>query len=324
MQVQQNCKQELFSLNIYIQLKQSQDFQETICKSHNLELIAVDLDMSDKSQKNFFFGKCLVDKLNNNKVKTIEQSKERIQQIKNQQQEIKSQENQARLNYYKNILDQIMEFKRSIGDSLEKISKQIQQYMFPIQKEKKELQENLNQLNYFEDIIQLSELYSIDQQKSIKFIEDNIFIDELIRQFELLFNNAEYYQTLDIFKNTKQTIQDIMENNIIELLPLLQTKNEFVNNYIYKLKQKTPSLSRICFNHKKEIIMIDMDIENKKIEDRLVFVDCISENPLIKYQKIENVNKLWIDYNSQSENILQEYKKEIKHKIMNYSIKHLK
>ncbi|CAD8190932.1 unnamed protein product [Paramecium pentaurelia] len=96
--------------------------------------------------------------------------------------------------------------------------------MFPIQKEKKELQENLNQLNYFEDIKQLSELYSIDQQKSIKLIEDNIFIDELIRQFELLFNNAEYYQTLDIFKNTKQTIQDIMENNIIELPPLLLTK----------------------------------------------------------------------------------------------------
>ncbi|CAD8186832.1 unnamed protein product [Paramecium pentaurelia] len=60
--------------------------------------------------------------------------------------------------------------------------------------------------------------------------------------------------------------------------------------------------------------MIDMDTENKKIEDRLVCVDCISENPLIKYQTIENVNKLWIDYNSQSENILQEYKKEIKHK----------
>ncbi|CAD8190934.1 unnamed protein product [Paramecium pentaurelia] len=45
-----------------------------------------------------------------------------------------------------------------------------------------------------------------------------------------------------------------------------------------------------------------MDTENKKIEDRLV-------------QSInQTINKLWIDYNSQSENILQEYKKEIKHR----------
>ncbi|CAD8214212.1 unnamed protein product [Paramecium pentaurelia] len=287
-----------------LQQKQNQEVQETICKIHNLELIAVDLDISDKQQIKFFCGKCLVDKLNNNKVTTIEQSKERIQQIKIQQQEIKTKENQTRLNYYKNILDQIMDFKRSIDDSLEKMYKQIQQYMFPIQKEKQELQENQYQLNYFEDLKQLSELYSQDQQKSIKLIEDNTFIDQLTRQFELLFNNAEYFQTLDIFKNTKQIIQDIIENNIIELQPLQQTKNEF----------KKPSLKRICINHKKEIIMIDIDTQNKEIEDRFVCVDCISQNPQIKYETIENINKLWINYNSESQNILLQYKKETKNK----------
>ncbi|CAD8195826.1 unnamed protein product [Paramecium pentaurelia] len=287
-----------------LQQNYNQEPQETICKTHNLEFIAVDLDMSDKSQIKFFCGKCLVDKLNNNKVTTIEQSKERIKQIKTQQQEIKTKENQTRLNYYKNILDQIMDFKRSIYDSLEKIHKQIQQYMFPIQKEKQDLQENQYQLNYFEDIKQLSELYSSDQQQSNNLIEDKYFIDELTKQFELSFNNAEYFQTLDTFKNTKQIIQDLMENNIIELQPLLQTKNEY----------KTPSLNRICVNHKKEIIMIDMDSQNKKIEDRLVCVDCISENPQIKYQTIENINKQWIDYNSESQNILLQYQKESKNK----------
>ncbi|CAD8175693.1 unnamed protein product [Paramecium pentaurelia] len=287
-----------------LQQKSSQEPQETICKAHNLELIAIDLDMSDKSQIKFFCGKCLVDKLNNNKVTTIEQSKERIQQIKTQQKEIETKENQARLSYYKNILDQIMDFKRFMDDSLEKIHKQIQQYMFPIQKEKLELQEKQYQLNYFEDIKQLSELYSNNQQKSNNLIEDNHFVDELTKQFELLFNNAEYFQTLDTFKNTKQIIKDLMENNIIELPPLLQTKNEY----------KTPSLNRICVNHKKEIIMIDMDSQSKKIEDRFVCVDCISENPQIKYQTIENINKQWIDYNSESYNILQQYKKESKNK----------
>ncbi|CAD8159221.1 unnamed protein product [Paramecium pentaurelia] len=280
--------------------KQETQSQETICQIHNLDLIAVDLDLSDQAQIKFFCGKCLVDKINNNKLTTIEQSKERIQQIKGQQQDIKIKENQARLNYYKNILDQIMDFKRFVDDTLEKMYKQIQQYMYPIQKEKQELQEYEYQLNYFEDIRNLSELYSQDEQKSQKLIQDINFIDEIQRQFELLFTSSEYFQTLDTFKNTRETIKDIMENNIIELLPLLITKND----------SKTPSLSRICFNHKKEIIMIDMDSQNKNIEDRFVCVDCISENPLIKYQTIENVNKQWKEYSSESEKKLQKYKKE--------------
>ncbi|CAD8151287.1 unnamed protein product [Paramecium octaurelia] len=106
--------------------------------------------MKDKSQIKFFCGKCLVDKLNNNKVTTtIEQSKESISQMKTQQQEIRTKENQARLNYYKIILDQIMDFKRSMDDSLEELYKQLQQYIFPIQKENQEIQYSFN---YFEDI----------------------------------------------------------------------------------------------------------------------------------------------------------------------------
>ncbi|CAK70830.1 unnamed protein product (macronuclear) [Paramecium tetraurelia] len=186
-----------------LQQKISQDLQETTCKSHNLEFIAVDLDMSNRSEIMFFCGKCLVDKLNNNKVTTIEQSKERIQQMKTQQQEIKFKENQARLNYFKSILDQIMDFKRSIDDSLEKMYKQIQQYTFSIQKEKQELQEVQYRLNYFEDIKQLSEFSSLDMQKSTILIEDNAFIQELTRQFELLFNNAEYFQTLRYIQKYK-------------------------------------------------------------------------------------------------------------------------
>ncbi|CAD8145734.1 unnamed protein product [Paramecium pentaurelia] len=287
-----------------LQQKQTQENQETICKIHNLELIAVDLDLSDKAQIQFYCGKCLVEKMKNNKVTTIEQSKERIQKIKAQQLDIKTKENQARLNYYKNILDQIMDFKQSINDSLEKMYKQIQQYIFPIQKEKLELQNYEQQYNYFEDIKQLSELYTQDEQKSSKLLEDNNFINEIQRQFEQLFNNSEYTQTLDTFKNTKQQIKDIMEINVIELLPLLMTQNE----------SKTPSLSRICSHHKKEIIMIDMDTQEKDIEKRLACVDCISENPLIKYSTIENVNKQWKEYSSESEKILKEYKKESKEK----------
>ncbi|CAD8214052.1 unnamed protein product [Paramecium octaurelia] len=291
-------------MNILKQNQTQEVQQDTICKIHNLELIAVDLDLSDKSQMQFFCGKCLVDKLNNNRVTTIEQSKERIIQFKTQQKDIKNKENQARLNYYKNILDQIMDFKQSINNSLDKMYQQIQQYIFPIQKEKQELQEYDQQFNYFEDLKQLSQLYSQGQQKSTKLEDDNNFIDEIQRQFELLFNCTEYFSTIDTFKNTKETIKDIIENNLIELIPIQTSKNEY----------KTPSLSRVCNIHKKEIIMIDMDSQKEEMEDRFVCVDCISANPQIKYYTIEDVNKQWKEYNEESDKILKEYKKESKNK----------
>ncbi|CAD8120135.1 unnamed protein product [Paramecium primaurelia] len=134
--------------------------------------------------------------------------------------------------------------------------------MFPIQKEKKELQESLNQLNYFEDIIQLSEV-QMNQQDNLNYY--------------LIMLNIIKLQTYSKIQNKQFKIQ--WKIILLNCHHYYKQKNEFVNNYIYKLKQKTPSLSRICFNHKKEIIMIDMDTENKKIEDRLVFVDCIFENP---------------------------------------------
>ncbi|CAD8194892.1 unnamed protein product [Paramecium octaurelia] len=274
-------------MNILIQ-KQAQEIQETICKNHNLELIAVDLDVSDKAQIQFFCGKCLVEKLNNNNVTTIEQSKERIQQIKLQQKDFKTKENQARLNYYKTILDQIMDFKQSIDNSLEKMYKQIQQYIFPIQKEKQELQEFESHLNYFEDIKSLSELYSQEQQQSPKLIEDNHFISEIQREFELLFNSSEYFQTMDTFKITKETIKDIMENNVIEL----------VRSNINKNDSKTPSLSRICNNHKKEIIMFDMDSQKQKqkidLHVQIVFMKIHKLNiKLLKIQINNGRNTIW-------------------------------
>ncbi|CAD8118229.1 unnamed protein product [Paramecium primaurelia] len=67
---------------------------------------------------------------------------------------------------------------------------------------------------------------------------------------------------------------------------------------------------------RQEIILIDMDSDsqNKKIEDRFACVDCICENPQIKYQSIENVDKQWKEFNTESERVLKEYKNESKEK----------
>ncbi|CAD8168398.1 unnamed protein product [Paramecium octaurelia] len=73
----------------------------------------------------------------------------------------------------------------------------------------------------------LTQLYSQDQQKSSKLQEDKTFINEMQRQFELLLNCSDIFQTLDVFKNTREYVKDIMENNTIQFLPLLKNKNEF-------------------------------------------------------------------------------------------------
>ncbi|CAD8058012.1 unnamed protein product [Paramecium primaurelia] len=281
-----------------------------VCKIHKREIIAIELESSEKSQLQYLCCNCLVEKMNNNKISTIEQTKDRIQSLKSQRQENKIKEIQIRLDYFKNILDQIMEFKCNLENSLEKIYSQIKAQIFVIQKEKQTFLENSSiQNNFQEDVKSLSQFLLIEtQENNLQTFQDNSFIDEIFNQFELLFNNSVYFQTIDTFKAAKQKIQEINENTKIQL-NTLQNKNN----------QKTPSLNRICSTHNKEIIMIDIDSKNKKIEDRFVCVDCISNHPQQQYRTIEEVNQQWNHTNKQLEQIIYDLK--IKRIIINNLMK---
>ncbi|CAD8200159.1 unnamed protein product [Paramecium pentaurelia] len=78
----------------------------------------------------------------------------------------------------------------------------------------------------------------------------------------------------------------------------LQTKNN----------QKTLSLSNICAKHKKEIIMIDIDSENKKVEQRFACVQCISDNPQCQYKTIEDINQKWNEKLKKEDHIFNDLK----------------
>ncbi|CAD8213641.1 unnamed protein product [Paramecium pentaurelia] len=282
------------------QISQSQsEIENMVCKIHKCEIIAIDLESSEKSQLQYLCCNCLVEKMNNNKISTIEQTKDRIKSLKTQRQESKIKEIQIRLDYFKKILDQIMEFKCNLENSLEKIYSQIKAQIFVIQKEKQSFLENSSiQNNFQEDVKQLSQFLSIEtQENNLQILQDNSFIDEIFKQFDLLFNNAVYFQTIDTFKAAKQKIQEINENIKIQL-NTLRNKNNQVKIILF--------LNRICPTHNKEIIMIDIDSKNKKIEDRFVCVDCIKQ---LKKQMIngiiQNFNSSLNEINLSPEELIQ-------------------
>ncbi|CAD8211618.1 unnamed protein product [Paramecium octaurelia] len=59
-----------------------------------------------------------------------------------------------------------------------------------------------------------------------------------------------------------------MNNNFIQIQPFYKYKMN--QQFIIFSYEKTSSQSRICVNHIKKIIMIDVDSQNKNIEDKFI------------------------------------------------------
>ncbi|CAK76384.1 unnamed protein product (macronuclear) [Paramecium tetraurelia] len=258
--------------------KQKPDIQEMVCQIHKLEAIAIDLDTSEKGKFYYLCCNCLVEKMNNNKISTIQDANDRILSLKSQKKE----------NKIKRDPNEIMNFKSTVDNTLEKLYSQIKAQIHTIQKEKQSVLESVQiQKDFLEDLKSLSEFLSADSQdKQFEFSSDDQFIDEVFKQFQLLFNNSEYFQTVDAFKEAKQKIIEVKENIKIELI-LQKNKNNQVKLFIFL--QKTLSLNKACPTHNKEIIMIDIDTKNKNIQDRFVCVDCISDHPHCQYRTIEKI-----------------------------------
>ncbi|CAD8161829.1 unnamed protein product [Paramecium pentaurelia] len=275
------------------------EIQENICEIHKIDIVAIDLDISEKCQFQYLCYHCLVAKINNNNISTIEQTKERIQSFKTKKQENKSKEIQQRLDYFKKILDQIGDFKRNVENILDKIYTQINAQIVTIQKEKSSLLENYQPFYNFQDEVKsLSKFLSTDNQdKQLEFQQDSQFIDQIFQQFELLFNNASYFQTIDTFKDAKQKIELMNENIKFELMASKRQNS-----------LKTTTLNRICQKHNKEILMIDIDTKNKKMEDRFVCIDCISDHPNCQYKTIEKVNEELNYVKNEQDRILKDFK----------------
>ncbi|CAD8214463.1 unnamed protein product [Paramecium octaurelia] len=90
-------------------------------------------------------------------------------------------------------------------------------------------------------------------------------MDEMQNQFQQISVDIEYLQTIEAFKTAKKIITNFKTENQIQL-----ESPKIENN------TKTFSLSTLCKDHKKEVILIDIDSENIQTEKRLACVQCIS------------------------------------------------
>ncbi|CAD8215071.1 unnamed protein product [Paramecium pentaurelia] len=264
--------------------QQKPEILEIVCQIHKREIVA----------KKVNYNICAVivqqRKLTITKFKLLIRQKKEFNLLRPKNKKI-------RQNRFKKV-GLLQENTRS-NHGIQMIYSQINAQIFTIQKEKQSLLEKCQILhNFQENVKSLSEVLSIDtKDDQMEFQQDSQFIDEIFQQFELLFNNASYCQTIDIFKDAKQKINEINENIKIDIIHL-ENKNN----------QKTPSLSRVCPTHNKEIIMIDIDDKNKKMEDRFVCVDCIDDHPKCQYRTIEKVNQQWNHTKNQQGRILNELK----------------
>ncbi|CAD8098761.1 unnamed protein product [Paramecium primaurelia] len=270
--------------------QQKHEILEMVCQIHKREIVAVDLDTLEKGQLQYMCCNCLVEKINNNKISTIDQTKERIQSFKTQKQENKT-------NRFKKVW--ITSRKYLIKSWNSNIYSQIKAQILQFKKKNNHYQKTVkyctiskkmlnHYLNFFQQILQM-----------IKWNFNKIvnLLMKFFKLFQLLFNNALYLQTIDIFKDAKQKINEINENIKIDIIHLQN-----------KINQKSPSLNRVCPTHNKEIIMIDIDFKNKKMEDRFVCVDCIDDHPKCQQRTIEKVNQQWNHTKNQQDRILNELK----------------
>ncbi|CAD8117764.1 unnamed protein product [Paramecium primaurelia] len=270
--------------------QQKPEILEMVCQIHKREIVAVDLDTQKKVNYNICAVIVQQRNLTITKFQLLIRQKKEFNLLRPKNKKIR----QNRFNK-----GWITSRKYLIKSWNSNIYSQIKAQIFTIQQEKQSLLENSQILhNFQEDVKLLSEFLSTDNQDNqMEFQQDSQFIDEIFKQFELLFNYASCFQSIDIFKDAKQKINEINENVKIEIIPL-QNKN----------KQKTPSLNRVCPTHNKEIIMIDIDDKNKKMEDRFVCVDCIDDHPKCEYRTIEKVNQEWNHTKNQQDRILNELK----------------
>ncbi|CAK58098.1 unnamed protein product (macronuclear) [Paramecium tetraurelia] len=261
---------------------QKNEIRENMCQIHNREIIAIDLNSTENGSIKYLCCDCIVEKLNNNRISTIEQTQARIQEYQALRQEKKAGEIKIKLQQYKIVLEKYSEFKINACNSLVKIYDQIKTQISILEEKQSLLRKFQTTSNFQEDVKSLSEFLSLNENQ-IEFQQDTQSFDDLIRELELIFNKTAYQQTIITFKEAKQKIQEFNEGNQIKLMPL-----QFENN------KKAQSLSRLCPTHNKEILLIDLESKNKQIEERFACLECVGDEGFnCKQKSIEKINLLW-------------------------------
>ncbi|CAD8204431.1 unnamed protein product [Paramecium octaurelia] len=255
---------------------QNLEGQVKMCQIHNNEIIAVNLDSSITGIITHLCNQCLIDNTNNNKVLTILQAKEQIASNKKQKQQRRRNEIEIILTQLKNLFQNIEQFKCKVNTNLDKISNELSKQIKLKLQELSLSQNCLAQHNFWEDVQLLSEFIS-NQEEQMEIY----YLNEMQIQFQQISFDIDYLQTIEAFKNAKMIINQFNLDNQIRLEPPKVENNT-----------KTFSLSTLCKDHIKEVILFDIDSENILPEKRLACAQCFSNGTSQKYKTIEQINDL--------------------------------
>ncbi|CAD8198449.1 unnamed protein product [Paramecium octaurelia] len=258
------------------------EIQKIICQNHQRDIIAMNLDSLQIGQIQYLCCKCLVEKMNDDKIQAIEEIIDRISSLKTQKKDL----NKIRLLQEHTLLNNGVKTKRNVEATFDKIHFQIQAQICTIQQEHQSFLEQFKvEQTLQKDISSLAEFFQIDiREKQLKFQQDIHLIEEIEEQFELFLNNQEYFQALVTFKVAKQKINEVIENVKVGLMPhkdmLLQNINQKEkknNTTIQQQKLNENTFDNIQIQQNVKIAQNDLLINKiiKELELKRQFIDPI-------------------------------------------------
>ncbi|CAD8204020.1 unnamed protein product [Paramecium pentaurelia] len=293
---------------------QTSQIEKKLCQVHKLEITVVDFKPQTRLEDKYLCTRCLAEKVDKENLTLLQETIEMIQSMKNQSQKLNKEENTIRLTNIKSLQSSIKSSKDYLKTELNKLLQLIDQQIEQIQTEI-ELKETKEEIKNFDDeLLILSKNYNgnysfnIPTQQSLK--EKDIVLVQLIQESLLAQSKSQHFK-------------DIMES--IEKIKFKTPNNQQMNINQIPTKEfeqhKTPCLNQICSKHNKEIIMLNLNLNEPEFS-RLACVECI-EDCHIQYISLKEANKRWNEFQGQQTDLISKhnFKRE---KTFNVAIKEIK
>ncbi|CAD8158105.1 unnamed protein product [Paramecium octaurelia] len=276
-----------------------------LCTKHNLEIVLVDLEAKIVQGTRFLCLKCIIEKMNLTKIKQIDETNHLIQEMNKSEINRKIEDNNKRLKIFNTLESQLRELKQNLDSVFDEIFNNIRSKQSQIVSDKTNIQQQSITLTFEEDIERLSQFQECYiSEQVIHFTEsDQKFIEQIQMQLKQILNSDQYNDSF-IF----------IDSYIVK-----DDQNSEENYEITKsLNYKTPALKLLCEEHKKEIIMFNLDMKTNSQPKKMACIKCLQQYPA-QYTPLEDASILWSQYQMRNEtnvNEIQKSRNQISSKIL--------
>ncbi|CAD8105632.1 unnamed protein product [Paramecium sonneborni] len=269
--------------------------EKRTCQLHeNLEILAVDLSQQSNEQdvNKYLCVKCLIEKIGIKEIVLYDKTIDMIKEIKSKQKKQNQDMIQEKVQNIKQLQQSILEFDKIMKGTISKLQNSFDQQIMEGQKEIQQRDSQIDSINLDQGIQILSSIYRENDEYEIptqKYETENIsqFLDSIKQQLLQISTSQQFLQI-------QQSIKTIEQQFLIKEDPPKIQKNI------------TLSLKQICKIHESDIIMINLNPSESQSQKRFACVECIQECSN-NYVSLKEVNKRWIQYTQQQNEIKQNY-----------------